>query len=130
MTVVTVSDDGTVGIWDPETGKPRFAPLVLGGKAFDAKFSPDGEILLTSAEGEQRLWNARTGRALSDPFEGYFQSFSPNSHWVATSFDWMTSGKVEIRDGANGKLVGDPLLHESAVLDCSFTPDGNTTATQ
>ncbi len=104
---------GTVAVWDVATGRlittlqsaPRATPSALF-------FSPDGQRLLVFTKwGESRLWDARTGQAVSPPFEifrGGSSSFSagvspsPDGRWLATT---DTQG-MTLRDAATLQQVG------------------------
>ena len=71
--LATASKDGTVRVWNPDTGQPVGAPLTghtstVSGVAF----SPDGHRLATASyDRTVRLWNPDTGQPLGDPLTGH-----------------------------------------------------------
>ncbi|GAA3589053.1 hypothetical protein [Streptomyces osmaniensis] len=59
--LATGSDDGTVRIWNPDTGD---AHILVGhsGPVGSVAFSPDGTLLATTSEDHVvRIWNPNTG---------------------------------------------------------------------
>jgi len=85
--ILTVS--GTVRVWDAGTGRPVGDPIGIGNISA-AMFSHDGRRIAT-AEWERgaRIWDARTGKALTPPLlhQGYVYSarFSPDDASVVTA---------------------------------------------
>ncbi|MEV7004361.1 hypothetical protein AB0N62_43105, partial [Streptomyces sp. NPDC093982] len=59
--LATASEDETVRLWDPQTGRPVSGPLVGHTDGVNAvAFSPDGRLLATASEDETvRLWTRR-----------------------------------------------------------------------
>jgi WD40 repeat protein len=84
--VVTASDDGTAVIWDASTrrelhtiGEPDRSQVL------NAAFSPDGRLVVTCG-GSAHVWNAATGKRLTDFQYGSTLSdceFSPNGSEIA-----------------------------------------------
>ena len=63
--VLTVSRDGTVGLWNTE-GRPTTPPLPHGGTLLAVDFSPDDLVLATGAtDGTARFWDTATGELIS-----------------------------------------------------------------
>ncbi|WP_159846639.1 hypothetical protein [Nocardia sp. CY41] len=69
-------DDGTVRVWDPETGESLGPPLSghtdeVYGVAFGTR--ADGGLLLASASRDEtvRLWDPDTGQPLGSPLSGH-----------------------------------------------------------
>ena len=104
--LATAAADGTAHIWDVATGEAVTAPLRHEGHLVHLHFSPDGQRLSAAAsrgnwydrepkppgaaaQGEIRLWNAKTGQEIRPPM----RSSSP-LEWVAASADgaWMALG--------------------------------------
>jgi WD40 repeat protein len=72
LNVFTGSGDGTVRLWDAETGdiieEGRF---YVGELITDLAFTPDGTVALTAeSDGELLLWDATTGREIF-PLHGH-----------------------------------------------------------
>ena len=94
--------DGTVRLFDAQTGQPVGSPLT---EMLGAAFSPDGRRLASAgADGTVRLWNADTGQPLG--------------------------GTVRLWEADTGQPVGAPLTgHTAPVLSVAFSPDGHRLAT-
>ena len=126
--LVSGSFDGTLRLWDAQTGNPLGEPLEGHGSAvYSVAFSPNGERLVSgSFDGTLRLWDAQTGNPLGEPLEGhgsavYSVAFSPNGErLVSGSFDgtlrlWDASPAAWI-DIACERLQYHPLLNEPATV--------------
>ena len=56
-TIASGDEDGTVKLWDPNTGRERCTLVGHTGKVRALAFSPDGSVLATGdAGGTIRLW--------------------------------------------------------------------------
>ncbi|KAJ7726681.1 WD40-repeat-containing domain protein [Mycena maculata] len=91
-------------------------------------FSPDGnQIVSGSNDKTLHLWDAETGQALSDPFQGHTDSircvtFSPDGKQVVSSSDDKT---MRLWDAETGQGLGDPFeCHTEWVNSVAFSPDG------
>ena len=89
--LATASDDGTVRLWDADTGQPIGDPLTGHTDAVTSvAFSPDGHRLASaSADSTVRLWDADTGQPIGDPLTGHTGAvnsvaFSPDGHRLAS----------------------------------------------
>src|ERR1044071_78776 len=138
--VVTVSGDkrARVTVWEINTGKPLSEVLLFPQVLVQntpvqvyvnsVQFSPDGlRLLTTSSEGGTQIWDAKTGRPLTEPFspEGTLHSaqFSPDGQRVVT-VSGDQPARVTVWDANTGKPLTDPINHEEGISFFQFSPDG------
>jgi eukaryotic-like serine/threonine-protein kinase len=140
--LVTACEDGTARVWDARTGKAVTDELRLdAGEGLNgpwAAFSPDGRYVVTGAgtaeagrgTGAARVWDARTGRAVTVlPHAGRVQQaeVSPDGRQVATAgaagcFVWDLERGTKLFELAPG--------HQDEFNDyVTFSPDGTRLAT-
>jgi len=83
--IVSASFNGTIRIWDSETGQPIGSPL-YGHRLYVTSivYSPDGKQFV-SASGDRtvRVWNPLNGQPIGSPFEGH----TAGVHLAAFSLD-------------------------------------------
>ena len=136
--------DGTVRLWDVETGEQLETPLT--GHQPDAfgyawvpsvSFSPDDRLLASGGmDGTVRLWDVETRRQLGTPLIGhrinvfgdaavYSVSFSPDGRRLASGGG---DGTVRLWDVETGQPVDSLTGHDAAVWSVSFSPDGRVLA--
>jgi WD40 repeat protein len=89
-TLASTSKDGTLRLWDPETGESRRTVKANAGSIYDIAWSPDGKILaIASHNGLVHLWNAETG--------GLSQVIEPTrSSTSATLYKWSDLYKPDL----------------------------------
>src|SRR5208282_2130821 len=111
-------------------------PVVTGaikhdGAVIFAQFSPDGQRVVTaSTDQTARVWDAATGKALSEPMKHdgavYSAQFSPDGQRVVTA---STDQTARVWDAATGKALSEPMKHDGWVNSAQFSPDGQRVVT-
>lgn len=123
------SDDGTVRVWDPQTGK-SISPPFTGHTSLvlSVAVSLDGKLIASgSSDNTLRIWDSNTGACPLGPINAHNDdinsvAFSPNGSRIATGSDDNT---VKIWNVATGNLCLGPLTgHTNHVLSVTFSPDG------
>jgi WD40 repeat protein len=83
------SDDGTVVIWEPNSGTHRRTIKAHTGYVTNLNFSPDGNFLLSSGlDGSVRFWSVQSGEMLSEvttAFPNVFSRLSPDGKYFVTA---------------------------------------------
>jgi len=130
--LATVSDDGTVRVWDSASGQDLLTISTNASRGHHGiAFSPDGKRLATASEvGTAKVWDAVTGQELltlaghTDWVSGVV--FSPDGKRLATSSEDRTA---KIWDAVTGQLVLTLSGHTGAVWAVGFSPDGTRLVT-
>jgi len=126
--IVSGSRDGSIHIWDVQTGE-QCRPRLLGHSkmVFCVTMSSDGRLLASASEDQTvRLWDFLTGDEICKPLRGHTSSvntvaFSPDTQWIASGSD---DGTVRVW-GIDGRpLVISPLLCGDMVGSIGISPDG------
>lgn len=137
--LASAGDDGTVRLWNVETGQPIGEPL-QGHKdgVTSVAFDRTGNVLASGGgDGTVRLWNVETGQPIGQPLEGHGSpitsvAFSPTDALLATSSGDLTNradNTVRFWDSDTGSPIGEPLLgHEDWLLSIAFSKDGSIIA--
>ncbi|KAF5344466.1 hypothetical protein D9758_014162 [Tetrapyrgos nigripes] len=127
--IVSGSKDGTVRIWDAQTGTAIGEPL-QGHEDWvqSVAFSPDGARIVSGSDDRTvRIWDAQTGTAIGEPLQGHEDwvqsvAFSPDGARIVSGSRDFT---VRIWDAQTGTAIGEPLqAHEHRVQSVAFSPDG------
>lgn len=146
-TLVSVSWDHTLRVWDSVSGAARLTVPAHAGVVLAAAFSPDGKTLATAADDKMvKLWSVEKAptdvgivggfawpaplireRATLAGHTGGVSclAFSPDGKTLATGgYDWA----IKLWDVRRRKLVSTLNGHKGAVRSLAFAPDGQTLA--
>jgi WD40 repeat protein/serine/threonine protein kinase/tetratricopeptide (TPR) repeat protein len=131
--LATACLDGTVRLWETDTGRPYGQPLRHNGEVRTVAFSPDGKLLASGAyDSTARLWEITSREpncsVLKQPDWVRKIAFSPDGNLVATMVrgDLGRSAYIWLSD--TGQLHK-RLDHGGWLLDMAFSPDGRILAT-
>src|SRR5258706_28281 len=111
--VVTGSFNGTIRIWDTESGAVVGEPLMghtLG--VLSAAYSPDGRYIISrSFDCTIRIWDAETVAAVGNPLEGHTVgvlsvAYSPDGRHIISG---SCNGTIQIWDANTSAVVGNYL---------------------
>jgi hypothetical protein len=126
--ILTISNDGTVRVWDAESGK-ELAVLDKQQDYNSAVFSPDGKRIVT-ASFNASIWDATTGKELLafDKHQDivYSAVFSPDGKRIITTSRDLTA---RVWDAENGKELVVFNKHQDYVYIAAFSPNGKRIVT-
>jgi WD40 repeat protein/tetratricopeptide (TPR) repeat protein len=139
LRALTVTDDGTLQVWDVAAPTP-VGPVLRLSRDASWKFSPDGRRVLVAAGGRQAwLWDfggLEPGRPadatdwyVRGPTTGYTskpqaQRLSPDGSRLAVARD----GRLRLFDPSTGKAVGEPAAYAWEAAHLVFAADGRSLA--
>ncbi len=130
-TLATVSEDGTVLLWDVVTRSEAATLDVSAGRVTSVVFSPEGDMLAAASEdGAVQLWDAAS-RSQTATLEGHSDNvnsvvFSPDGGTLATASE---DGTVLLWDVSTRTQAGTLEGLADDVTSLSFSQDGGTLAT-
>jgi serine/threonine protein kinase len=138
-TIASGSRDGTVRLWNMETGDLIKTISVQGNFINTVAFSPNGSIIASGigwvgkfggTGGEVRLWDNKTGNLLRTlvGHEGVVLSvaFSPNGQTLAST---GMDDTLRLWNPQTGELLQTLKGHQGDVTSVAFSGDGNLIAT-
>jgi WD40 repeat protein/serine/threonine protein kinase len=126
--IVTVNGNKSASVWESQTGK-SIMNLYSPNNIYSARFSPDGNSILTSTQSTLTIWDADTGQLKGDPIEVNSNvnsaEFSPDGKRIVTG-----GGKeAKVWDIATHRLLVTMKGHTDNVISAAFSPDGRQIVT-
>ena len=124
--LATTSEDSTVAIWDPNTGRLLRSLTGDTGEVHTVSFSADGKLLASGGEDKTvRLWNVASGKLLRS-FEGHQDrikdvAFNGRGTILASA---SADGTVKLWDTDTGRLRRDLDCRSTFVTSVAFSEDG------
>ena len=125
----SASWDGTVGLWNLETGAVQ-GFLAANSPVNDVAFLEGGKELLSAGQdGTIRRWNVAEGELVRVEQR---HGFGINRLLIDEEAGWMivgaNSGNVHALNLQSGESVADMTLDEAPILALAASPDGNRVA--
>jgi WD40 repeat protein len=124
---VTAAADGTVQIWNVQTGQAEGPKLKHDSPVDLVEFSRDGRLLATATRDEKvHIWDVATGREVAPSVEtgGKVRrmAFQARGRLLIQRADYS----VRLRDVANRELVSPPGLPQQAPRYSAMSEDGSS----
>ena len=129
--LASAGHDGSVKVWDAETGQEIGSLENQTTTVFGVSFSPDGRWMATANyDNTIKIWDSqsyRLVRTLSGHADWVCQAiFSPDGKMLASA---SHDGTAKLWDWANGKMVRSLDAQTTLVLGVAFDPTGRLLAT-
>ena len=130
--ILTISYDNTIRIWDATTGKFQNVLEAHTSSINNVKFSPDGTTLaIGGTDMNIRIWDVQTWMEMqtlnTDSDSVRSVAFSADGSMLASG---NADGAIRLWDMANGQAVRTFKGHLSSVSMIAFSLDGQTLASR
>jgi WD40 repeat protein len=124
--IVSASSDGTVKMWDAESGREFRTFFGHTSRVLSVAFSPDGRrIVSASSDKTVKVWDTERGKEVRT-LQGHTNNVtsaaysSDGRHIVSTSLDKT----VKVWDSESGRELYTLTGHTEYVKSAAFSPDG------
>lgn len=120
------SSDGTVTLWDAESGRLLNSLQGHEDLIFSVAWAPDGRWIASGSQDQTvKLWDAESGRLLNS-FQHHRASvfsvaWAPDGRRIASGSEDRT---VKIWNAESGQLLNSLQGHDNSVLTVAWAPDG------
>jgi len=126
------SDDGTIKLWDVESGQEVHTLGESNAGMWDVDFSLDGALLATgSVDQSVKLWDVASGQllhTLAGHTSAVFSvAFAPDGAWLASG-SARPELHIKLWDVESGQEVRTLTGQETDVHNLAFSPDGTLLA--
>ena len=124
------SEDGTLLLWDAETGAPSDPSWKQHRDIAGAEFAPSGRSILVWSDHGLNLLDAGTGEQIVGPLphEGVKGAlFSSDGDRILS---WSEDGTLHEWDAATGASAGPPIKRDAKIKDARFSPDDSAILVQ
>mmetsp|Transcript_13473 Transcript_13473/g.25535 ORF Transcript_13473/g.25535 Transcript_13473/m.25535 type:complete len:451 (-) Transcript_13473:270-1622(-) len=122
--ILTSSTDGSVKLWDTDTGDEIRSFEGHTKSVWKASFSPNNDLILScSADKSLRLWDRATAKEVAK-FEHkspiHLSAFSDNGRWIASA---SRDKEIRIWDAEEKKQMNILTGHKNFIWNIQFSPD-------
>ena len=130
-TVLVGSEEGTMRLWQADSGKPIGRPMRHEGLFLAAAFSPDGRTIFSGGSyGPAHFWQVDScqpiGQTISHNEEVRSVAYSRDGRMVLTGgFD----GNVRLWQADSGHFIKEYVCHPDTVRGVAMSPDGRVLLT-
>ncbi|KAF7975677.1 hypothetical protein HWV62_8777 [Athelia sp. TMB] len=126
--IASVSGDGTIRLWDAETGEAAWGSL-KGPRAaiWSIAYSPSGHRIISgSRDATIQMWDTETGELVRSPFKHSGQlrciAHSPDGTYIVTGSE---DGTTCIWDAETGEATQEPIQwNNGGIFWVAYSPDG------